>query len=122
MVELQSLIESTRPTLAALQTTAAAVKQVKLAVPEEKKGGGVASPALTAALEEAKKITADKGLTSSEAKVAWETVEEIAASGSQANALGGALSDDECLVDAAMEACAALEELNRVLELKKTSS
>ena len=48
-----------------------------------------------------------------------ETVEEIAAAGN-ANALGGALSDDECLVDAAMEACVALEELNRVLNTKKS--
>ena len=73
------------------------------------------SAALDAALEEAKAVTADKGIKSPEAAVAWETVEEIAAAGN-ANALGETLTDFECVVEAAKEACVALEELGKITE------
>jgi len=70
---------------------------------------------LLAALENAKKITAELGITSSEAKLAWEDVEEIASS-STAEATKKALDLDECEVEK-IEACVALEELDRVLNL-----
>lgn len=70
---------------------------------------------LLAALENAKKITAELGITSSEAKLAWEDVEEIASS-STAAATKKALDLDECEVEK-IEACVALEELDRVLNL-----
>eukprot|EP00555_Chaetoceros_dichaeta_P011376 CAMPEP_0198259654 /NCGR_PEP_ID=MMETSP1447-20131203/8785_1 /TAXON_ID=420782 /ORGANISM="Chaetoceros dichaeta, Strain CCMP1751" /LENGTH=234 /DNA_ID=CAMNT_0043947091 /DNA_START=54 /DNA_END=758 /DNA_ORIENTATION=- len=70
---------------------------------------------LLAALENAKKITAELGITSSEAKLAWEDVEEIASS-STAAATKKALDLDECEVDK-IEACEALEELDKVLNL-----
>ena len=76
------------------------------------------SPELKAAVKkamaEAKAISDEKGADSPEAKVAWTEVEEIASSGLQ-NAVGARL-DEECLVDTAMEACQALEELNRAME------
>jgi hypothetical protein len=102
---------------------AADVQKIKIPVPGNKddvKPAG-ASAALVAALEEAKRITAEKGLASNEAKVAWDNVEEIAAAKSLSNALGGSMSADECLVDAAIEACEALEELNRALQLKTST-
>ena len=69
--------------------------------------------AVSKAMAEAKKISEEKGADSPEAKVAWTEVEEVASSGLQ-NAVGAGL-DEECLVDTAMEACQALEELNRAL-------
>jgi hypothetical protein len=108
--ELQDLIASTKPVTA----STSGVEPVKLSVPSGV--AGVASPELRAALEEARVATAKMGLTSTEAMVAWETVEEIAASGNS-NALGGGLdSTDGCSVEeAAQEACAALEELNKII-------
>ena len=117
LAELNQLLEEHKPTLTALQAKASEVHKVKLPTPGNKddvKPAG-ASAAVVEALEEAKRITAEKGLDSNEARVAWDNVEEIAAAKSLSNALGGSMSADECLVDAAMEACAALEELNRVL-------
>jgi len=73
--------------------------------------------ALLAALENAKKITAELGITSSEAKLAWEDVEEIASS-STSEATKKALDLDECDVEK-IEACEALEELDRVINVPK---
>lgn len=115
VAELEKLLQLQKPTLDALQTMAAEVQQVKLAIPEPKPASR--SPELSAAFLAAKQISEEKGVTSSEAAVAWETVEEIASAGS-GNALGGKM-DDECLIDAAKEACAAIEELNRVLNMQK---
>jgi glycerol-3-phosphate dehydrogenase len=113
MEELQALIKAQQANTVALKAMVETVKKVKLAVPETK--AGPASPQLQAALAEAKKITAEKGLDSSEARVAWATVEEIA-SADNSGALGGGLTAEECLVDAAQEACEALEELNRAMD------
>ena len=46
-------------------------------------------------------------------------VEEIASSGLD-NAMGPRL-DEECLVDSALEACQALEELNRAIEVNRNA-
>merc|ERR1711935_658463 len=93
---------------------AGTVGQVKFPKPD--KVVAPTSAALDAALEEAKAVTADKGIKSPEAAVAWETVEEIAAAGN-ANALGdNNLTDFECVVEAAKEACVALEELSKITE------
>jgi CP12 domain len=112
MAELKSLILAQSNTVTALKEMVSEVKKVKLAVPETKPGKP--SPQLKVALAEAKKITEEKGVDSVEARMAWETVEEISAA-DNSGALGAGLTADECLVDAAAEACEALEELNRVL-------
>ena len=91
--------------LAAIKMTVASAPKAES--PELKK-------AIQEAVAEAKKISEEKGADSSEAKVAWAEVEEVASSGLQ-NAVGASL-DEECLVDTAMEACQALEELNRAME------
>jgi len=73
--------------------------------------------ALLTALENAKKITAELGITSSEAKLAWEDVEEIASSGTS-EATKKALDPEECLIEK-IEVCEALEELDRVISLEE---
>ena len=114
--ELAKLMKTQQPNIRAMKEMAATVKKVKLATPTP--SSGAASKELEKALAEAKATTAEKGLTSPEARVAWETVEEIASAGT-GNAEGGVLTEDECLIDAALEACAAMEELNRLLEARK---
>lgn len=77
---------------------------------------GAESPLLRKAIELANAATEKHGITSSEAKLAWEDVEEIASAVSQkANADLPNLVD-ECLVEE-LEACQAIEELQRVLAL-----
>ena len=112
MAELKSFIKTQTKSAAELKSMVDNVKKVKLAVPKAEPGK--ASPMLKAALAEAKRITEEKGITSPEAAVAWDNVEEISAA-DNSGALGGAMSADECLVDAAQEACEALEELEKLI-------
>lgn len=112
MEELKTLLRAQTSNAATLKEMVSEVKKIKLAVPEAKPG--MPSPLLKSALAEAKRITDEKGLDSAEARVAWDNVEEISAA-DNSGALGAALTADECLVDAAMEACEALEELSRVM-------
>ncbi len=88
------------------------LKNVKLSASEGTKT--TSSPQLTEALEKAKKATADNGITSSEARLAWETYEEIASSDRSERAMGVSLLD-ECSVESAQEACKAIAELDRVM-------
>ena len=81
-------------------------------VPPAPPVAGKDSPELRAAITEAKAASDEFGATSTEAVLAWETVEEIASAGVEP-ALGGML-DDECLIDT-IEACEALQELNKGL-------
>jgi len=77
------------------------------------------SPELRAALAAAKEASEQHGATSSEARIAWETVEEIASSGLD-NALGGR-SIEESWVDMT-ETCLALEEVDRFINLVNTQN
>jgi len=77
------------------------------------------SPELRAALAAAKEASELHGATSSEARLAWETVEEIASSGLD-NALGGMI-EEECWVDMT-ETCLALEEVDRFINLVNTQN
>lgn len=87
------------------------LKNVKLTAPES--AHATSSPELSKALEEAKLATEQHGISSSQAKLAWETYEDIAASGTQ-NAVGVNLME-ECSLEAGLEACKAMEELERVM-------
>ncbi len=61
-------------------------------------------------------MTEKHGIQSSQAKVAWEAVEHIA-SDDLSEAMKAAVDDnDECLIEM-IEACEALDELNRALFL-----
>eukprot|EP00980_Cylindrotheca_fusiformis_P007698 scaffold1624_cov105-Cylindrotheca_fusiformis.AAC.9 len=102
-----------KPTAEILHGMADEIKAVKLSAP--KVSAGQSSPELKEAVANANKATEEYGIQSSEAQVAWDIVEEIASSGSN-NAMGGMMTAEECLVDAAIGACDALEELSRVLE------
>lgn len=87
------------------------LKMVKLGTPQ---AAPVASSAeLTSALEAAKAATSEFGISSIEARLAWETYEEIASSG-LSNAVGINLAE-ECSVEAGQDACKAMEELERVM-------
>lgn len=116
MAELKSIVGNFEMSkfeqMKALTSELSAIKMTVASAPKSD------SPELKAAVKkamaEAKKIAAEKGADSPEAMVAWTEVEEIASSGLQ-NAVGARL-DEECLVDTAMEACEALEELNRAME------
>lgn len=91
------------------------IRNLKITQPD----GGAKSPdtpQMRAALDEAKKATNEHGADSTEAKLAWETVEEIAGA-DLSEAMKGSL-EDECLIET-IEACEALEELQRVLALHK---
>ena len=115
MEELKSLVGNFEMSkFDQMKALTAELKSLKLTVDRVSKPD---SPELKAAvrkaLEEAKAIAAEKGADSPEAKVAWAEVEEVASAGLQ-NAVGARL-DEECLVDTALEACQALEELNRAL-------
>ena len=114
--ELSALLAETAPKVKNLKSVANELSNIKLKVASSQPGTD--SPQLRQALAIAKQITAVKGVTSPEAKLAWEDVEEIASAGSE-NSMGVRL-DQECLVESAMEACQALEELNRVLNLQQS--
>lgn len=87
------------------------IKNIKLSPPESSKA--TSTPELTASLENAKAVTAEFGITSPEAKLAWESYEEIASSG-LGNAMTVSLAE-ECSVEAGLDACKGMEELDRVL-------
>ena len=89
------------------------LKMVKLGQPESKPA--TSSTELTSALEAAKAATSEFGISSVEARLAWETYEEIASSG-LGNAIGINLAE-ECIVEAGQDACKAMEELERVMPI-----
>eukprot|EP00540_Astrosyne_radiata_P012168 CAMPEP_0116822600 /NCGR_PEP_ID=MMETSP0418-20121206/357_1 /TAXON_ID=1158023 /ORGANISM="Astrosyne radiata, Strain 13vi08-1A" /LENGTH=220 /DNA_ID=CAMNT_0004450729 /DNA_START=20 /DNA_END=682 /DNA_ORIENTATION=+ len=114
---LSKMIEEQGPQINKMKQVAEEIQAIKMKVPEAPPSPD--SPALRAALANAKKISEESGVTSDEAKVAWAEVEEIASASNDA-ALGGML-DDECLVET-IEACQAIEELQRALNLSNTDS
>jgi hypothetical protein len=87
------------------------IKSIKLTPPESAKA--TSSPQLAEALENAKAITAKNGIASPEARLAWESYEEIASLGN-APAMTVSLAE-ECSVEAGLEACKGMEELDRVM-------
>lgn len=86
------------------------IRKIKLVKPEMK--AQPVSDAMVKALAEAKEASEKFGLASTEAKLAWETVEDIAQDDSS-EAMKSDLSD-ECLIET-IEACEAIEELQRAL-------
>lgn len=97
-----------------MNSVAKEMQALKLAAPENRPAPK--SPELDAALSRAKRMSAEFGNTSQEARLAWEEVEEIASSGLE-NAMGEDMTV-ECLVEAA-EHCLALEELDRFINYEK---
>lgn len=117
LAELSRLIEAAPKQFDTIKNLATEIAAIKMANPERIPGSD--SPLLKQALEDARKATEEHGIESSQAKLAWESVEEIAAA-SNDNAMGANLID-ECLVEK-IEACEGLEELTRVLNLESGGS
>lgn len=117
MEELNKLLKLHRPMITEVKRIAEEIQSIKLKASEIKPGSD--SPELRAALDNARKTSKEFGATSAQAKVAWAEVEEIA-SASNSLAIGARL-DEECLVET-IEACEAIEEVQRVLNLGKSTS
>lgn len=100
-----------------MKELADSIRKIKLVQPELKPQP--VSDAMVTALEEAKDAVEKFGRTSPEAKLAWETVEDIAKDDSS-EAMKSDLSE-ECLIET-IEACEAIEELQRALYVKEHSS
>jgi CP12 domain len=115
---LYRLLQESKPKLDMMKSLATEMKAIKLTVKQSTPAPD--SPALQSALKEAKQAEAEFGKGSKEAAVAWDAVEEIASTG-LGNSMGPRL-DEECLVETAMEACQALDELNRALNSQKTGA
>ena len=111
---LQELLKENQPKINYLKSLAEELQGIKLTV--AKSQPAAPSPELQEALKIAKETERKFGQGSPESKVAWAEMEEIASSGLK-NAMGKRL-DEECLLDQAVEACKALDELNTALAVQ----
>jgi hypothetical protein len=119
-LELQTIGEHQRTLAETANYVTNNVRAVKLAPPEKlSTKERLHNPILDHALSEAKLMTKLHGATSKEAKLAWEAVEQIS-SNDLSEAMKGSIETDEgeCLVEM-IEACEAMEELNRALFLNE---
>ena len=107
------MLTKTKDELDKVRELADSLKGVKLASPPSGDGGGDPA-AMKAALAAAKAASDEQGADSTEAKLAWETVEEIAASAGDAAAAQAPL-DEECLIEL-IEGCEALEKFKEALD------
>lgn len=109
---LQNLLnEQLLPKMTAVKSLATEIQAIKIQAAEITPAAS--SPALQEALDQAKSTETKFGKGSPEAILAWSELEEIAAAG-LGNAMGARL-DEECLVDQTIQACIAMEELNRAI-------
>ena len=117
--ELRKLGELQKDHVESIKHVTEQVRAVKISPPENAVNvERVHNPLYDTALAEAKDLTEKHGIHSSEAKLAWETLEDIA-SNDMSQVMKGAIdAEEECLVEM-MEACEAMEELNRALFLKE---
>lgn len=115
MEKLNELVSEQGPAIEKMKTLAQEIQAIK--IPAPKPSAGKDSPELRAAMAKAKEASTKFGAKSAEARLAWADVEDIASGLDAGNALGGSLGD-ECLVET-IEACEALDEINRVVQLDK---
>mmetsp|Transcript_5838 Transcript_5838/g.8588 ORF Transcript_5838/g.8588 Transcript_5838/m.8588 type:complete len:190 (-) Transcript_5838:115-684(-) len=112
---LANILAENQDKVKKIKTLAQEIQAIKFVKPQGGKPGAD-SPELKKALTEAKEATENHGPGSKEAIQAWMTVEEIASS-DQSEASAGNL-DEECFIQT-IEACEALEEINRIVDLQK---
>ena len=112
---LASLLKEQQDKISSIKSLAEELRGVKLSKPSSG-ASSVDIPEMKDALKEAKEATKKFGMDSREAKLAWETVEEIASS-DVSEAIKGSL-EDECLVDT-IDACEAIEAMQAVLSKSK---
>jgi pantoate kinase len=119
-LELQTLGEHQRLQAETAKYVTNHIRAVKLAPPEKLASKErLHNPILDHALSEAKTMTKLHGATSKEAKLAWEAVEQISSNdSSEVMKVSIDAVDGECLVEM-IEACEAMEELNRALFLNE---
>eukprot|EP00545_Synedropsis_sp_CCMP1620_P000108 CAMPEP_0119011574 /NCGR_PEP_ID=MMETSP1176-20130426/5758_1 /TAXON_ID=265551 /ORGANISM="Synedropsis recta cf, Strain CCMP1620" /LENGTH=230 /DNA_ID=CAMNT_0006964423 /DNA_START=29 /DNA_END=721 /DNA_ORIENTATION=+ len=113
---LAELLSETIPVTTQIRDIALQIKAIKLS--EVAMPAGANNPMVGNALEAAKKASEEFGADSTEAKLAWETLEEISSAGEKSGALGGML-DEECLTEM-IEACEAIDEVKRGLDVAKS--
>lgn len=130
-MELTKLLEEQRPRVMSIRNIAEEIRRIRMADPSSMSSATASgadpaadSPAYNAKLTEmrskAEATSKEFGADSAEARLAWTEYEELASTGAQT--MGDRL-DEMCLVETqAMEACEALEELSRVLNLSKDKS
>jgi hypothetical protein len=111
--ELRQILETASPMTNKIRSIALEMKAIKMKPVDMPVGAD--SPAVRAALKAAKAATAEYGADSTEAKLAWESLEEISSASEALGALGGSLTD-ECLTEM-IEACEALDELQRAIDV-----
>jgi len=110
--DLKRLLAEQASKVGNLKKLAEEIRAVKLAKPS-KVVNQVESDQMRDAIKAAREATEKFGAQSPQAALAWETVEEIASNDLTAATLG-VMTEDECLVET-IEACEAIEELQRVL-------
>lgn len=112
---LSQMLTKTKDELDQMKSLADALKGVKLGgSPTGSAPAPEASAAMQEALAEARSASDEFGGDSKEAMLAWETVEELASSGSHGKALKPGL-DEECLIEF-IEGCEALEKFKAALD------
>ena len=109
---LSQMLTKTKDELNQVKMLADELKGVKLAPPP--KGSTGDSAVVKKALADAKEAAEKHGADSTEAKLAWETVEEVAAAAGDSEATRPTL-DEECLIDL-IEGCEALEKFKNALD------
>jgi hypothetical protein len=111
---LSQLLTKTKDELEMVKSLADELKGVKIAKPTSSSSVSASTDsAMKAALAAARSATKKHGKESTEAKLAWETVEEIAAS-DNLEATRAPL-DEECLIEL-IEGCEALEKFKAALD------
>jgi len=111
---LSQLLTKTKDELDMVKSLADQLKGVKIAKPTSSSAGsGSEDSAMKDALAAARSAVEAHGKDSVEAKLAWETVEEIASS-NNLEATRAPL-DEECLIEL-IEGCEALEKFKAALE------
>lgn len=111
---LSEMLAKTKGELDQVRKLADELKGVKLASPPSTTGGTDMGDAMTSALTAARAATDAHGVSSPEARLAWEAVEEIAARATDGEASKPTL-DEECLIEL-IEGCEALEKFKETLD------
>ncbi len=110
MKALSLLLDEQKSQIEAVKDLTSNIRQIKLVKPTS--SPSPVSDAMAKAIGEAKAASVEFGKDSTEAKLAWETVEEIASS-DLSEVMKNDLSD-ECLIET-IEACEAIEEMQKAL-------
>lgn len=119
--QLHNVLEDNKFRMDQVKNLVAELQNIKLVDPSAASSGPSAmdGAGMQTAIKEAQEATSKYGIDSSEAKLAWESVEEIGAS-NNSEAYKPDL-EDECLIET-LQACQAIEELSRAVSLLQSDS